>query len=109
MSSERPSVRIRQHVEHRARGCCEYCFSQRRFSSDPFSVEHILPRSRGGITDPTNLALACQGCNNHKYIHVSAVDPVSGAEAPLYHPRQDIWSQHFACLPGLTTTGKSWG
>src|SRR5438874_285463 len=96
MSSERPGVELRQHVEGRARGCCEYCFSQRRFSSAPFSVEHIVPRSRGGKTEPGNLALACQGCNNHKYAHVAAVDPISGEEVSLYHPRTDIWSEHFA-------------
>src|SRR5258707_6803474 len=113
MAFERPSLALRRRVDERARGCCEYCFSQRRVSSDPFSVEHILPRSRGGTTDADNLALACQGCNNHKHTHFGAVDPVSGAEVSLYHPRTDIWSQHFTWtadyteILGLTARGRA--
>lgn len=96
----------------RAGGCCEYCLSQLHFSPDPFSVEHILPLAKGGSEKLDNLALSCQGCNNHKYTNTSAVDPVTGQAAPLYHPRQDYWAEHFAwsdnCerLIGLTPTGR---
>jgi hypothetical protein len=113
MSFERPSAALRQRVAERARGCCEYCFTQRRFSCDPFSIEHVLPRSRGGTSAPGNLALACQGCNNHKHTHLGGVDPVSGADVPLYHPREDIWSDHFAWtedyteIVGLTARGRA--
>ena len=97
----------------RAGGCCEYCLSQLHFSPDPFSVEHILPVVKGGGDDLDNLALSCQGCNNHKYTHTSAIDPVTGRPAPLYHPRRDHWVEHFAwtdnCerLIGLTPTGRA--
>jgi len=113
MSSERPSVAVRQQVAERAQGCCEYCFTQRRFSSDSFSVEHIIPRSRGGTSEPGNLALPCQGCNNHKSRHVGGVDPISGAEVALYHPRTDTWSEHFAWtndyteIVGLSARGRA--
>jgi 5-methylcytosine-specific restriction endonuclease McrA len=36
------------------------------------SVEHILARTKGGTTTSDNLALACQGCNNHKYDKMEA-------------------------------------
>ncbi|MEZ4730969.1 MAG: HNH endonuclease signature motif containing protein [Caldilineaceae bacterium] len=97
----------------RAGGCCEYCLSQLHFSPDPFSVEHILPVAKGGSEDLNNLALSCQGCNNHKYTHTSAIDPVSGQRALLYHPRHDRWSDHFAWIDncehliGLTPTGRA--
>ena len=97
----------------RAGGCCEYCLSQLLFSPDPFSVEHILPLVKGGSDDPDNLALSCQGCNNHKYVHTSAIDPVTGQSAPLYHPRHDHWAEHFAWIDncerliGLTPTGRA--
>ncbi len=45
-------------VVERAKGCCEYCRSQVRFAMQPFSVEHIVPRSRGGKREFENLALA---------------------------------------------------
>ena len=64
-------------VVERAKGCCEYCRSQVRFAMQSFSVEHIVPRSRGGKTEFENLALACQGCNNHKYTKTKGRDPVS--------------------------------
>ena len=38
------SKRTKSAVAKRAQNCCEYCFSQHRFSPDPFSIEHILPR-----------------------------------------------------------------
>src|SRR6266404_5302545 len=102
MPSDRTSVLLRRQAVERARECCEYCYSQRRFSSSPFSIEHVIPRARDGTSDLNNLALACQGCNNHKYNHATGFDPVSGEEVQLYHPRRDIWSEHFTWTADLT-------
>lgn len=88
-----PSTRLR--VIERARDCCEYCLCQRQFSPAPFSIEHIFPRSLGGNSQIENLALACQGCNNHKFAHATGTDPISTEEVRLYNPRADIWSEHF--------------
>lgn len=85
----------RERVFRRAKGCCEYCHSQQAFSSDDFAVEHIVPKSAGGGDDLENLALSCQGCNNRKYVAVSAADPVSGEVVPIYNPRQHSWAEHF--------------
>ncbi|WP_322744466.1 MULTISPECIES: HNH endonuclease signature motif containing protein [unclassified Coleofasciculus] len=71
-------MKQKEAIARRAGGCCEYCRSQARFSPDPFSIEHIIPRSKNGTDEDDNLALACQGCNNRKYTHVEARDPVSG-------------------------------
>jgi 5-methylcytosine-specific restriction endonuclease McrA len=78
----------RQAVASRARGCCEYCRSQARYATEAFSIEHIQPLSREGADDIDNLALACQGCNGHKYNKVQGVDPISGEALPLFHPRR---------------------
>lgn len=113
MSEPRVTARQKQRVVQRAAGCCEYCRSQARFSPDPFSIEHILPRSSGGTDTSTNLALACQGCNSRKYTDIEAIDPVSGEMVPLYHPRQQRWTHHFAwnenftLVLGLTPTGRA--
>jgi hypothetical protein len=107
------SAELRQQVVERARACCEYCRSQAAYATQSFSVEHIVPRARGGTTSLENLALACQGCNNHKYDKVEATDAVSGALVPLYHPRQHQWESHFAwsddytLIVGLTPTGRA--
>ena len=100
-------------VVERAKGCCEYCRSQVRFAIQSFSVEHIVPRSRGGKTEFENLALACQGCNNHKYTKTKGRDPVNGEIVPLYHPRLQRWREHFAwnedcvLIIGLTPVGRA--
>jgi len=100
-------------VVERAKGCCEYCRSQVRFAMQSFSVEHIVPRSRGGQTEFENLALACQGCNNHKYTKTKGCDPVNGDVVPLYHPRLQRWRDHFAwnedctLIIGLTPVGRA--
>jgi hypothetical protein len=82
-------------------------------STQPFSVEHIIPLDRGGKNESDNLALACQGCNNHKYNKTEAYDPVSHQLVPLYHPRQHNWQEHFnwnydySLLIGLTPIGRA--
>jgi len=49
------SATDREAVAQRARYRCEYCQSQLKYSADSFSVEHIVPRSRGGTDELANL------------------------------------------------------
>lgn len=100
-------------VAARAGHRCEYCRCPVEYSTNPYSIEHIEPRSRAGSDSPDNLALACQGCNNHKYTRTTATDPDTGAPAPLFHPRRHVFREHFvwsedgAELIGLTPTGRA--
>ena len=104
---------LKRAVVERARRQCEYCRSREDYAVDPFSAEHIIPQSRGGGTDLDNLALSCQTCNNHKYNKVEGIDPQTGNLAPLFHPRQQRWSDHFAwsedatLIVGQTPTGRA--
>jgi HNH endonuclease len=113
MADARLSLQTKRLVKERANGCCEYCLSQSKFSSDPLSIEHIIPRSKGGTNDLEDLAVSCQGCNNLKYNHTEAIDPMTGEVAPLYHPRQDSWHEHFywsadlSQMIGATPTGRA--
>lgn len=106
-------ITLRQEVEVRARGCCEYCRSQNRFSPDSFSVDHIIPISKGGQSESENLAFSCQGCNNHKYNYIDAIDPATGKKMALFHPRQHQWADHFAwnedfsLVIGITPIGRA--
>lgn len=110
---EAPGAGWKALVRSRARGCCEYCRSQECFATQSFSVEHIIPLQAGGESQPENLALACQGCNNHKYIKTEDLDPSTGEVAPLFHPRRQrwrdhfIWSYDFGRILGLTPTGRA--
>jgi hypothetical protein len=113
MSEGRVTAALKRAVAERAGSCCEYCRSQARLATHPFSVEHIIPKIRGGAATLDNLALACQGCNNHKYDKTTGRDPTSGQVVQLYHPRQHRWLEHFAWSPefvlimGLTPIGRT--
>ena len=113
MPERRPGLKLRRFVAERAGGRCEYCLTPARVATQSFSVEHILPWSKGGPTQPANLALACQGCNGYKLSYISAVDPRTGAHVELFHPRKMRWSDHFIWSPdglrvmGLTSTGRA--
>ncbi len=86
--AERLSGKQRKVIAERASWCCEYCRSQAHFSPDPFSIEHIFPRSCGGTHELSNMAFSCQGCNNFKHTCIEAPDPLSGENVPLFHPRR---------------------
>jgi hypothetical protein len=100
---------IRQ-VEARAEGRCEYCRMHQSLQGGTFHVEHVVPRSHGGPSEPDNLALACPGCNLKKSDRIKAVDPDSGRDVRLFHPRRDRWADHFRWdgyrLVGRTPEGR---
>lgn len=100
-------------VSKRASNLCEYCKSPANYSPDPFCMEHIIPQSKDGTTEPENLALSCFGCNNHKYNKIEGIDTTTGMYAPLFNPRKQDWSKHFSWnqdatkIIGLTSTGRA--
>lgn len=102
---------LRDKVESRARGRCEFCRMHQSLQGASFHVEHIVPSSRGGSSTLSNLAWACPGCNLHKSDRVEAVDPDSGASVPIYHPRRHVWSDHFEwddySMVGRTPVGQA--
>jgi len=107
------SADLREQVSVRAGGGGAYCRSQDRYATQSFSVEHILPRAQRGATTLANLALACQGCNNHTYDKIEVCGPVSGQRVPLYYPHRDHWDTHvawsddFRLMIGLTSLGRA--
>ncbi len=95
----------------RARNRCEYCRLSQLGQEATFHIDHITPRAAGGPTTSENLALACVSCSLRKWAKRAAVDPLSGAEVPLFHPRADVWGEHFRwdgpLLVPLTPTGRA--
>jgi hypothetical protein len=113
MSDKYIPADLRRIVAERAGQCCEYCRTQAQYSADSFTVDHIVPRSLNGLTTAENLAFCCHGCNQHKSKRTAARDAVTGASAPLFHPREQRWEEHFAwsedctLMLGLTPTGRA--
>jgi hypothetical protein len=113
MPRVRISVEKKRLVMERAQKRCEYCQCRSDYATETFAIEHVIPVSRGGNDEVTNLALSCSGCNNRKYNKLEAVDPASGGLVPLFNPRLQRWEEHFVWskdytqIIGLTATGRA--
>ena len=53
-------------MSQRAGHRCEYCHAPEAIFNLAFEVEHVIPISRQGADDESNLALACRACNLRK-------------------------------------------
>ena len=86
---------LRAEVTLRAGNRCEYCGLSQLGQEATFHIDHVLPRAAGGPTTADNLALACVSCSLRKWAKLTAVDPDSGEEIPLFSPRTQVWAEHF--------------
>ncbi|MCK5863418.1 MAG: HNH endonuclease [Candidatus Hydrogenedentes bacterium] len=60
-----PAVRLsRRNIFTRDRNICQYC--TRHFSRSELTIDHVIPKSRGGKDTWENLVLACTTCNLKK-------------------------------------------
>lgn len=103
---------VRMLVRERAAHRCEYCGMAEAW--EPFfvyHVEHIIACQHGGSDVPDNLAFACNHCNLIKGPNLSSIDPDSGLVTVLFHPRKQIWQEHFRKdgdrIVGITDIGRT--
>jgi 5-methylcytosine-specific restriction endonuclease McrA len=54
----------RKNIMMRDRYTCQYC--HKIFNSGDLTLDHVIPRSRGGETSWENLVACCHPCNNRK-------------------------------------------
>jgi 5-methylcytosine-specific restriction endonuclease McrA len=91
----------RRNLFKRDRHACQYCGAQP--GSEELTIDHVLPRSRGGTSTWENCVLACLECNMRKANRTPAEarmplrkEPVRPSWQPLY-ARQDVqiesWSR----------------
>src|SRR5437879_3002138 len=73
-------------IEPRAGGSCEYCRPLQAATGVTFHIEHLVPRSLGGVTALNNLALSCPGCNLAKSDRTTGEDD-GGKTQTLFNPR----------------------
>lgn len=113
MSRQYLSKKIREFIAQRAHFRCEYCQSRADCACESFEAEHIIPQSQTGSSRPDNLAFTCRGCNSRKSDRTTALDPLSLQLEPLFNPRMDLWTEHFAWddafthVIGLSPTGRA--
>ena len=107
------SVELQRRIRERFANCCAYCRTAEDLTVVIFEFEHIVPRAAGGETAFDNLCLSCPTCNRYKSDLVSASDPVTLDEVPLFHPQQHRWLEHFSWnedatqIVGLTPAGRA--
>lgn len=87
---------LRARVAEQARYRCGYCLTPAFIVGYEMDIDHLIPEALGGQTVEENLWLACNRCNEHKGDRVRATDPQTGAVVPLFNPRAQLWSEHFA-------------
>ena len=89
------SSKLDKKIRKDAKNRCGYCLSPQHLVMARLEIEHIIPLSKGGSNDESNLWLACPLCNSHKASKIEAIDPITEQTVPLFNPRQQVWSDHF--------------
>ena len=112
MSGERVPAALARKVRERAKAVCEYCRLPQSEQEATFHIDHVHPTTLGGVTRLNNLALACVTCSLCKAARFSVRDSVTEQFVPIFHPRRDLWSDHFEWtaqwrVVGLTPTGRA--
>ena len=87
------TLALRTGVARRAHRRCEYCLIREEDCAFLPQVDHIVSRKHGGTSLFENLAYACVLCNRRKSGDVASID--KGEPVRLFHPRQDLWKDHF--------------
>jgi hypothetical protein len=96
---------LRNQIFSRDLGHCRYCNLNQLGQSSIFHINHVIPRSKGGLTVEANLVLQCPSCSLHKADKLTSIDPVGGDEIVLYHPLINRWQSHFS----LSSDGRCHG
>jgi 5-methylcytosine-specific restriction endonuclease McrA len=75
----------RDHVFERDGGACQYC--AQTFEKKILTLDHVIPRERGGITSWTNVVTCCLRCNQRK---ANRTPEEAGMRLPR-EPRKPHW------------------
>jgi 5-methylcytosine-specific restriction endonuclease McrA len=89
----------RRNIYHRDANTCQYC--GKRFPTSELSLDHVIPRSRGGGDTWDNLVCACTGCNARKAdkmpkeagMHLIRVPRMLKTPAQLIRVQHASWAQ----------------
>lgn len=107
------SVELDRRVRESAKNRCGYCLSPQHLVMARLEIEHMIPLSKNGSNDESNLWLACPICNGHKSDKIAAIDPKTQKSVSLFNPRFQTWSEHFRWIEdglkiqGITATGRA--
>lgn len=96
MSSSYVSIEKQKIVKERSKYSCEYCLApEDYFYLGSYHIDHIISEIQGGSNELDNLAFSCPACNRNKGSNLSAFIIETQEVVRLYHPRKDVWNEHF--------------
>jgi 5-methylcytosine-specific restriction endonuclease McrA len=80
-------VRFSRHnIFARDKNTCQYC--GKRFATSDLNLDHVVPRSKGGITSWENVVCSCHRCNRLK----GGLTPVQAGMRLISPPRKPSWT-----------------
>lgn len=82
---ERSVVFSRKNIFKRDRYTCQYCGKQP--GPEELTIDHVMPRSRGGLSTWENCLLACVECNKRK----ADKTPAEAGMPPRKVPKKPTW------------------
>src|SRR4030043_1122088 len=104
----------RQNLYVRDRGKCQYCGAP--FEHKELTYDHVIPRSKGGQPEWTNVVTCCAACNLKKGGRTpedAGMSLIRKPRAPIWIPLlpmslgidepQAPWNEHLSLNLGLTT------
>ena len=84
----------RRNIFLRDQNTCQYC--GRRFDPSELTLEHVVPRSRGGTSNWQNVVLACVACNDRKANRL----PGEAGMKLVRAPKAPEWATHIGVRLG---------
>ncbi len=92
----------RQNLYVRDRGVCQYCGTP--FEHKELTYDHVVPRSKGGQTEWTNVVSCCTACNLRK----GGRTPEEAGMPLIKKPKAPIWIPLLTKSLGIDETPSSW-
>ena len=68
------------------------CYCGKRFDTKDLNLDHVIPKSRGGITNWQNIVLSCYQCNSVK----GSRTPKEAGMQMSYQPNKPEWRPMYA-------------
>ncbi|RLA94086.1 MAG: HNH endonuclease [Deltaproteobacteria bacterium] len=81
---------------------CQYC--GRQFPYDELTCDHVIPRSRGGRTEWTNVVTCCRECNHRK----GGRTPEEAGMRLLRQPKRPAWLPFIRITIRMKNPPRSW-
>lgn len=87
----------RRSLLRRDRNTCQYC--AQRPGIENLTIDHVLPRKKGGRTSWTNCVMACKDCNckkGHKLLDEAGMSLIHRPEMKILHPMDpSMWARPY--------------